>query len=88
MTGSFEVLKVFSILFKVLACLMLVLMLTGVVGVLMGRDGSAPFPFPSSHRSQHDLQRFACLPPAVRLRRSDPVAAHHREPDPQGINRN
>lgn len=46
MTGPFGALKIFSVVFKVLGCLMLVLMLTGVVGLVMGRDTSAPFPTP------------------------------------------
>jgi fructose-specific phosphotransferase system IIC component len=46
MTGSFGALKLFSVVFKVLACLMLALMLTGVVGIVMSRDASAPFPAP------------------------------------------
>lgn len=46
MTNSFGVLKLFSVLFKVLACLMGVLMLTGVVGIVMSREPSAPFPAP------------------------------------------
>jgi VIT1/CCC1 family predicted Fe2+/Mn2+ transporter len=43
MTGSFGALKFFPVVFKVLACLILVLMLTGVVGTVMSRDTSVPF---------------------------------------------
>ena len=46
MTGPFGALKLFSVVFKVLGCLMGVLMLTGVVGIVMSRDTSAPFPGP------------------------------------------
>ena len=42
--NDFRVLKVLSVIFKVVACLMLVLMLTGVVGLVMARDPAAPFP--------------------------------------------
>ncbi len=46
MSNSFGLLKILSITFKVLACVVLVLMLTGVVGMVMSRDTSGPFPVP------------------------------------------
>ena len=42
MSDSFGLLKILSIVFKVLAFLMLVLMLIGVVGLVMARDSSIP----------------------------------------------
>ena len=42
MSDSFGLLKILSVAFKVLACVVLVLMLTGVVGLVMGRDPSVP----------------------------------------------
>ncbi len=46
MSSSFGLLKILSVVFKVLACVVLVLMLTGVVGMTMSRDPSSPFPVP------------------------------------------
>ena len=46
MSNSFGLLRILSVAFKVLACVVLVLMLTGVVGLVMGRDSSVPFPVP------------------------------------------
>lgn len=46
MTGSFGALKFFPVVFKVLGCLILVLMLTGVVGIVMSRDTTQSFPAP------------------------------------------
>lgn len=46
MSNSFGLLKILSVAFKVLACVVLVLMLTGVVGIAMSRDPSSPFPVP------------------------------------------
>ena len=42
MSNSFGLLKILSVAFKVLAFVVLVLMLTGVVGLVMGRDPSVP----------------------------------------------
>ena len=42
MANSFSLLRVLSVAFKVLAFVVLVLMLTGVVGLVMGRDPSVP----------------------------------------------
>ena len=42
MSDSFGLLRILSAAFKVLACVVLVLMLTGVVGLVMGRDPSVP----------------------------------------------
>ena len=42
MSDSFGLLKILSVAFKVLAFVVLVLMLTGVVGLVMGRDPSVP----------------------------------------------
>ena len=42
MSDSFGLLKILSVAFKVLACVVLVLMLTGVVGLVVGRDPSVP----------------------------------------------
>ena len=46
MSDSFGLLKILSLVLKVLAGLMLLLMLTGVVGMIVARDTSAPFPTP------------------------------------------
>ena len=42
MSDSFGLLKILSVVFKVLAFVVLVLMLTGVVGLVVGRDPSVP----------------------------------------------
>ena len=42
MSDSFGLLRILSAAFKVLACVVLVLMLTGVVGLVVGRDPSVP----------------------------------------------
>ena len=42
MANSFSLLRVLSVAVKVLAFVVLVLMLTGVVGFVMGRDPSVP----------------------------------------------
>ena len=47
MSDPFGVLKVLSVVLKVLACLMLILMLTSVVGMLVSRDAANPFPAPA-----------------------------------------
>ncbi len=46
MSNSFGLLKILSVTFKVLACVVLVLMLIGVVGMVMGRNPSAPLSVP------------------------------------------
>lgn len=46
MSSSFGLLKILSVVFKVLAFVVLVLMLIGAVGIAMSRDPSSPFPMP------------------------------------------
>ena len=46
MSNSFGLLKVLSVVFKVLASVVFVLMLIGVVGMVMSREPSTPFPVP------------------------------------------
>lgn len=46
MSNSFGLLKILSVVFKVLAFLVFALMLAGVVGILVGRDSSGPLPVP------------------------------------------
>ena len=46
MKNEFGLLNILSVVFKVLACAVFVLMLTGLVGTLMSRDASAPLPVP------------------------------------------
>ncbi|MDO8730937.1 MAG: hypothetical protein Q7J69_07150 [Candidatus Omnitrophota bacterium] len=47
MSSSFGLLKILSVTFKVLACVVLVLMLTGAVGIVMTpADPSSPVPVP------------------------------------------
>lgn len=46
MSSSFGLLKILSVVFKVLAWVVLALMLTGVVGIAMSRDPSSPVPVP------------------------------------------
>ena len=47
MTNSFGLLKKLTILFKVLACVVLGLMLTGLVGLLASRNPATPVPIPA-----------------------------------------
>ncbi len=47
MTNSFGLLKVLSTLFKILACVVLLLMLVGLVGILVSnKDPASPVPVP------------------------------------------